>query len=74
MLTMWQPLSVKVDTNFADKQRSLGQYNSLADSGHRVYYRDLFLCNIGFCNTFTVNMKFTGLLHTMKEQLHQFIW
>jgi hypothetical protein len=29
--------------------------------------------NIGFYNTFTVSMKFTGLLDIMQEQLHQFL-
>jgi hypothetical protein len=31
-------ISTEVGTNFADKQRSLGQYNSLADSGHRFWF------------------------------------
>jgi hypothetical protein len=45
MLTTWHPLSANVDTNFSDKLRLLGQYNSLADSDHGVWY-GVVMCSL----------------------------
>jgi hypothetical protein len=36
----------KVGNHFADKQRSLGQYSSLADSGHRVKWWRLHIVKL----------------------------
>jgi hypothetical protein len=47
MLPTWHPLSTKVDTKFVDKRRSLGQYSSLADSGHGVLvYMEIFVYSV----------------------------
>jgi hypothetical protein len=43
VLTMWQPLSTKVGTNFVDKWQSLGRYSSLADYRPRSLFVCLFL-------------------------------
>jgi hypothetical protein len=39
MLTTWHPLSTKVGTNFADKRRSLGWYNSFVTTEVFFYKR-----------------------------------
>jgi hypothetical protein len=38
MLTTWHPLSAIVGNHFADKQRSLGGFSSLADSDYGVFF------------------------------------
>jgi hypothetical protein len=41
MLTTWHPLSAKVDTNFADKLRSLGWYSRSRTQVTEFYLREV---------------------------------